>query len=741
MEKTMDKKACAYDFRNHNFLEVKRLNPTPNAAYKACCTVLENWEIVLPITKSRLAKYYSHDLFSFLADAFGICLRVRFVENIAKELQKPQQKILLLTEKEVPDIELSSEQAGAFSITVTEEMVLIVGKSERGTAQGVYYLEDCMRLRGEETLQAEQAEHAPLFSPRMTHSGIELDTFSDEYLAAVAHAGMDAIIVYAGTPDTHLHGFEDPDALWSGNGKGYCDFNHLVWRAEGYGLDVYVYSHIKCDVYPDEKNAAEYYENSFGTLFRQAPNLKGIIFVGETFEFPSKDPHTCGVRNQLRPKDDKRRSPGWYPCFDYPLLLQTVKNTICAYNPNADIVFWSYNWGWAKKEERLALIENLPRDITLLVTFEMWEYLKDDHGDLYKIADYSISFPGPSQVFVDEAEKAKACGIRLYAMSNTGGRTWDVGSAPYLPVPQQWKKRYEALRVAKEAYGLCGLMENHHYGWMPSFLNLFAKNAFTTNTKDDDSILEEIAKRDWGGSYLSVIEAWKCFSEGISLVVACGIDQYGPYRSGPTYPLVFTQTREDLAIPSVPWAMHKGFAIWDPIYSDTVFSDVRNSLMRLRHIQDVVRCFEKGVAILKGIVEKKNLQSPDACIEQLTVADYIRCCFVTALHVMQWNIAKRLLFALEDTYPREEMEQLQNALSLSVLDAATLSNCLRSIAQAENDNVAQALACWEQDSRLGFEASMEYVFDHNFAAWKNSVINESLVLLEKYTRTRIHQEL
>ena len=722
----------SYSFRNQEYRVTDRLFPTLNAVGFEGCTITERWEIVLPVSSSRLVDYYSHNLLRFFSSGFGLCPRLRFTDRIQDYIKDPYHKILLLTEADMPTADITSKEAGAFHITVTEDSVIITGKSERGTAQGVYYIEDHMRLVGKAMLKLEDEEHAPLFSPRMTHSGFELDTFSDSFLEACAHAGMDSIIVFAGSPDTNFHGFPDPNALWPGTGKAYCDFNHLIWRAERYGLDVYIYSSFICDVHPDDPGAREYYEKSFGTLFKKCPKLKGIIFVGESFEFPSKDPHTSGIRYQLKPKSDHRKSPGWYPCEDYPQMVTMVKDIIRSYNPTADIVFWSYNWGWAPKEARLSLIEKLPRDISLLVTFEMWEYLTDDNGNTYRIADYSLSFPGPSQVFVDEAKKAKELGFRLYAMSNTGGRTWDVGSAPYLPTPQQWQKRYEALGEVKNLYGLCGLMENHHYGWMPSFLDLFAKNAFTSNSTPNAEMLTAIAKRDFGKAYETVISAWKEFSMGISEVVACDLDQYGPYRSGPTYPLTFLQTDKDLHMPFVEWAWHPHGGIWNPIYRDTVFDNVDDSLMRLRHVSSVTEHFRIGVKLMEAVANELGFSYRSEQSRQIAVAKYIYCSFLTAKHVMLWNIAKHLLFYKRENRISPRIDDLLSALSIEKYTEESLASHMKTIADAEKKNVAIALDCWQEDSRLGFEASMEYVFDSEFASWKLNEIDVSLKQLDEY---------
>lgn len=721
-----------YSFRNREFNKFSPLTPTPNACGNAGYRLNESWEILVPLSDSRLVRYFSEDLCRFFGDAFGVFLRVRRVQDIRLYLDKPEKYIILAEEKDISDCAVDSEMEGAFRAVITPSRVYIVGKTERGTAKGVYYLEDSMRLRGECSLLPEDKVHAPLFAPRMTHSGTELDTFPDNFLEAAAHAGMDAIIVYAGHPDSHLHGFKDPDPLWPGACRGYCDFNNLVWRAARYGLDVYVYSHLLCDVHPDEPEAAAYYEASFGELFKNAPGLKGLILVGETFEFPSKDPHTCGVRFQLKAWDDPRKSPGWYPCYDYPQLLSMVQNTIKPYNPDVDIVFWSYNWGGEDKEARLALIENLPKGITLLVTFEMWQIFTAENGQKHKIDDYSLAFPGPSNVFMEEAEKAKELGIRLYAMANTGGRTWDNGVAPYLPAPQQWQKRYEALCRAHETYGLCGLMENHHYGWLPSFLNLFSKNAFTTGGIPNDEMLLQIAGRDYGKYAETALQAWKCFSEGMNSVVASGIDQYGPYRCGPTYPLLFTQTNEDLTFPSVPWSFHDGFSIWNPIYGDSVLPEYAPILMRHERVSKVVSCFAEGVALLDDAAKNLGIVSGSDVAYQIAVARFLYCSFLTAKHVMEWQMAKVLLLTDSQNIPADAWEAIGERLGITDRTAEGLAAYMRRIAKAETENVAIALTCWEEDSSIGFEASMEYAFNDEFAHWKNSETERSLRLLNEF---------
>ena len=568
----------------------------------------------------------------------------------------------------------------------------------------------------------------------MVHSGYGLDNFPNEHLLSIAKAGMDAIIVYAGHPDSHLHGFPDPDALWPGTGRGYCDFANLAWRAEGYGLDVYVYSQMVCDRAPDAPDAYDYYDASFGRIFREAPALRGLILVGESFEFPSKDPHTSGNRVQLKAKDDRRPSSGRYPSCDYPEMLSLVRDVVRRYTPDADIVFWSYNFGWTPKEARLSLIERLPRDITYLVTFEVWGKHTDEKGRRFGIADYSISVPGPSHIFVEEAEKAHECGLRLYTMGNTGGRTWDSGGAPYIPAPDCWMARYAAMREAKEKYGLCGLMENHHYGWMPSFLSLLAKNAFFTNRLADEDILAAIARRDFGRAAGTALSGWRSISRGMERVIPAMIDQYGPYRAGPTYPLLFTQAAAELKIPKTLWAWHPAGGIWKPVYPDEVFPDVDNSLLRLERVSEAADLFGEGLSLLEDAIKEGDVEYGSEPSRGVAVVRYLHASLKTTRHVMRWNIAKKLLFALREEREIPRRDELFSAIGLKEQTPAALAALLRADAEAERECVSEGLAAYREDSAIGFEASMEYVFNEEMAAWKLGELDRSLSLLDDYMK-------
>lgn len=82
-----------YDFRNRSYIATNLLTPTPNTAEFAGCSIDESWEIVAPISDSRLVRYFLGDLCNFLADAFGVCIRVRKVKDLSEYIASPAKRI------------------------------------------------------------------------------------------------------------------------------------------------------------------------------------------------------------------------------------------------------------------------------------------------------------------------------------------------------------------------------------------------------------------------------------------------------------------------------------------------------------------------------------------------------------------------------------------------------------------------------------------------------------------------
>lgn len=669
----------------------------------------ESWSIVVDRQAAPLVLDVAKDLQDYLLMSMGESVLLRRVEDVSGVAVSGQRVIVLATKDDLPALGAELTAPRGYRLLVSPERVVVCGAGDRGAAQGSYYLEDLINLRAAPFLASQDVTRAPLFSPRMIHSGWGLDEFPDAYLNAAAHAGFDAILLFVTgvdrTPDEHVHQRDSASRLTRGR---YQDVNALVDRAAAFGLDVYFYAYFRNlrPPHPDEPDAERAYAQTYGAVFAACPRAKGIVLVGESVEFPSKDPNTTGLM-RLDPDPDglprAKPNPGWWPCVDYPQWVSMVTKVVRRHNPDADIIFWTYNWGYAPEADRLALIRSLPTDVTLQVTFEMFEEIERE-GVVEVCVDYTASFAGPGRYFASEARAARERGLRLYTMSNTGGLTWDFGDIPYEPIPYQWAKRHAALRDARREWGLSGLMENHHYGWWPSFVSDLAKWNYWEPSPSSDETCAALARRDFGAEAAPfALAAWQAWSKAILDYVPTNEDQYGPFRVGPSYPLVFR------ALPVFPAASHAMFGSrivridYQPQVGGTKVKTVGPARVgyEIRSLERMAERWQQGIEQMAAAVAWAPERKRPAAERQLGLARFILHAIRTTIHTKQWWTLKQRLFGEAD--PVRGQELLDEMVAL---------------AEREMANAEAALPLVEADSRLGWEPSMDYVGDADHIHWK-----------------------
>jgi len=583
----------------------------------------------------------------------------------------------------------------------TDTSIHVYGYDERGAAQALYALEDIMSIRHAPFIPKGCIKRKPAFSPQMVHSGYGLDEYPNEHLAAIAHEGRDAILVF--TKEANITPY------------GYLDFNDLIYRAAKYGIDVYAYSYLKSEKHPDDPDAEAYYEANYGTLFRKCPGLKGVTLVGESVEFPSKDPHVTGKSHRDNVVDGiptGKTSPGWYPCMDFPKWLVLIKKVIQKHKEDADIVFWTYNWGYQPEEARLRLIEAIPEGITLQATFEMFEPYYLDGSKEY-CADYTLSFEGYGAYFKSEAIAAKKRGIKLHSMTNTGGLTWDFGVVPYLPFPYQWIKRYKAMRHAHEEWDLTGLMESHHFGFYPSFISKLSKMSFCKPWEDMEKLLMYILEGEFGQEAAPAVDqALRLWSESITHYIPSDADQYGAFRIGPSYPFCLYST---IKPPSASYSMF-GNHICYVEYSDGNSGRAAMSSVRIHKeivsLEKMLSLLQQGLAILESIPDKnENL------LYLINLGTFIVRTVISGIHAKKWHVLKTTMHCESDLQKLAEVLDRMEALLLE-----------------ERDNAEATIPLVRYDSRLGWEPSMEYMTDEEHLRWKIRQVD--FVLQSELARTR-----
>ena len=604
---------------------------------------------------------------------------------------------------------------GAYRVEVSKQKIKLVGKDERAAAQASYLLEDLMNLEEAPYVKLGKERRVPIFRCRMVHSGLGEDDYSDAHLNAIAHAGINTILLFTRAVNRASTRF--------------VDFNDLIARAEKYGLNTYAYSYMRSYKHPDDEGAEEFYDNLYGDLFRKCPGLKGVTFVGESVGFPSKDPRTSGLMRgaggaNIGPdgKPAKLPNPSAFPCSDYPDWLNLVKRIIRRERPDADLVFWSYNWGSRPEDIRVDLINHMPTDISWQATFAMCEHLTVD-GVPARTSDYSLFFTGPGKYFLSEAKAAKKNGIPLYSMTNAGGLTWDVGTVPFEPCPYQWLRRYENMRECHEKYGLVGSMDSHHYGFYPSFISDLAKAYFTEEKPDGNAIIDKLIARDWGIENLE--EAKKglsLFSEAVKYVLSTNSDQYGPMRIGPSYPFVLFNDHK-LVIPFAQGAHFGNNYICKPNYSYPLHQEGKPETFKgeMRLLKKAYDLFLEGAEVLKAILPRVAEGKRDEAQRIAGIGEFMgRACYTTHL-VKRWYLCKQ-------------------AMLVEGADFAPIIKELREIAALEIENVKATIPLADFDSRLGFEPSLEYYCDVEHLEWKLAhmarILSDDIPELEREGRVK-----
>ena len=617
------------------------------------------------------------------ADYLKVCFGI-------KEVKENAVNINITITKNLPQ-EVCSYKGR--TVEISDNKIEIKAFDGRGAAQAVYDLEDAMSEAKQPYLKKGTSSQKPLFSPRMAHSAFDVDVFPDRYLVRLAKSGIDAIILF-------VRGVNEV-------ATGKTDINDIIARAESYGIDTYAYCYCSVFKHPSDADAEEVYSNAYGNIFRAHPKLKGMIFVGESVQFPSKDERTTGRKHtEFLNEDnfpDSRPASGWWPCKDFPEWVELTKKVIRKEKPDAEIVFWTYNWGWAPEKERIELIDKLPTDITLLVTFEMFQNLPTNYGITERVCDYSVAFAGPGDYFISEAKAAKRRGIRLYTMANAGGRTWDFGSMPFEPFPQQWMKRYEEMRKCHEKYNLTGVMECHHFGYYPSFITEIEKMAFDYNSDTSENILKRAIGKFSEGQTEECLKAFDLWSRAIRLYMPTDEEQYSAMRVGPAYPLalgIFPTAPERLQTEKLLFGggITEEYHLISGRKSSEGLFTLHSVRMRteMKILSDAIKLLRQGINIFRSL-NKKNKE-----INRLiNMGEYMICCFNTDINVKKMYIYRqRLLIAATN-------REVKN-----IIDG------IRKLGEREIRNAERALKIVDKDSALGYEPSMGYGGDRAHIEWK-----------------------
>ena len=624
-----------------------------------------------------------------------------FLTLVARDLQDYFQTSMDLSLPFVPAdapnsivIAVDPARESGFAVSVSPRRVEI-NSARADLFKAIVHLEDIMNLAGAPALPPGTFERIPLYQRRSVHSGCGIDSYPDEELRALVHAGYDSIELF-------VKGFDTTT-------QGHCDFNDVISRAAKFGVKVVFYNYMPCFHHPDEPGVQRYFDELYGELFRRYPGAYGISLVGESLEFPSKDPHTTGKSFRESFVDgipETRPSPGWYPCCDYPAYLSCIEKAVHAVKPEARVIFSTYNWSLQPREVRAAFLAKLPKNIEVLCPFDLGGYDRKLGGFTTPSLDYDAGASRPSYYFQTETAEAHRNGLLVSGNVNTAGVCWNFGCVPYVPAPRKFLERDLALRQAAFEDGVLSHYCTHHYGWWDCVASDLGKWTSWANFEPDyDQLLRQIAERDYGKAAVDdVLAAWELWSKSLDFYTATNEDQYGPWRVGAAYPFIFhpdiTQTMQpkEIKFPTAPTA-HFGNRIIKTFYHP--FEHSRQSPFFLRGpaelaaLGKMLELWQAGLDLVAAHADTPN----GVLLEAL--GHFIRNSIRTTGNIKKW------------WYLNTDLQRSPDRESA----LATLGK-IRELLEVERVNVKDTFAPVETDSRLGWEPSMEYVCDPWHLDWK-----------------------
>ena len=650
--------------------------------------------ILLPPMADATITHAARDFESFLYTSMGVAVLV-------SQNPIPGAKTVKIVLNQ--DIGQASGYMG-YRITIKANDILVEGYDNRGIAQGLYFMEDLMGVRRAPYLKQETIARKAVFEGRSSQSPFGMFQWTDEALAHVAHMGMDTI------------------ALWLNGANrdkfdGFVDMNALADRAEKFGIDLVFGLYDKHNVHPSDPGAEEFYENLYGPILDACPKFKMFSLVGEATEFCSKDPK-AGKAPRLKNFVDNiptgKCTPGWWPCNDYPEWIELIKKVARRHCPNIQVSFSTYNWGYAPEEDRIALIDKLPTDIQVQATWDMFEQ-RQMGNTVQDGVDYSLNFVGPGKYFISEAEACKRRGIRLSANAQSSGRTWDFGMVPYEPMPYQWMKRWAGLVEAADKWGLKTIGENIHYGFHPSLMSELEKFMFFTpyqGATPEQWLLKLIA-RDFGEENVAKVDlAFRKFSEAITYYPATNEDQYGAFRTGPSFPFWMQDPRVGLTPlpnggrkPVTRLGAHQYYWAW---YTPDIAG--RNSLPGVRIYDEMELIGKVRQLMQEGMDSLNTIEGDSRNLEKLkALTTFIINSCTTVIHIKEFYIKLQQLSIIGD---KEK--------------AAKLLDEIEALLITERKNAEATIPAVQADSRLGWEPMQDYLCDEEALRWKMRQIDYTL---------------
>ena len=694
----------------------------------------QGWKLIWHTGSSMIIHNVVHDFQDYLEKSQNVKVEVE-QRNSLEDWQHFSQSIVVGTREQLSGSGLTLRAPKDYEIVAKPGQIMVCGYDERGVMFGLYNLEARMNLREAPFLpdNLKTVRHS-LYDTRMVLSGLGWMEWPDQLLSHLVHDGFDTIFasVYTNPNDDRTTAETSTDffarELYIMYHQDPSKVKNLISRAARFGIKVYtpiIYQYL--GTLESELGLRKLVRN----ILKDFPDIQGYVLLTEGFWYKAWG---SGHRASTEYMQDWARN--------WSRAVSIVEEECHQVNSSLEILPWEYNIDFRPQncEMKRYFIQQLPDKTIPLLTWENGKSFELDGMSGY-LRDYSLNQIGPSEVTEAQIGEAKKRKMKVYSKVDTFA-SWQFGTIPYLPCPNQWYDRYLAL----EKFEIKGTLESWSSGYKPNFISEIRAWSCWSDAPSVKELFTAMAARIFGKENKElVVKAWGYFSQAIRLVPDTGPNMGTNNAIG--NPLFFQEPHARTATFKYAWVDQSKIMNLNPYWPFTVsrmvfYPDFTNQTNKaeqyarsatgvqvknetkvlpvfLKYMKLSIDQMEEGLKLYRTAAFSSPNSKREQAVREVVIAEQLQ-------RMMQSDYA---ILEFEDLRLQFEKGQ-DRPKTITILDQ------MERIVYDEIARTELSLIAATRDSRLGFQFEQDYVYTPYSLREKLVILKETLNTQLKMARKR-----